>query len=278
MEYEELFPGHVSCTVEYEELFPSQLTHTDQSQSDRAIRDRYRIIIITTGAAPTDVTAEQDGLDTVQVTWTPPPAPPAAGYQVQVIVGTITTTKDTKGTSHTISVNQFGVYSIRVMSLFSSQHFPSEATAPVELTVRGTGISYVVFYTISMDAPAGTLAPIIFSTQSPAATSVSITWTQPEFSLPLQNYTVSLTRVTGSSQVLCPSVMDSRPSVTTMATVTSMEFTGLKEFSTYTVTVTASFSAFGMITDTSTSMGFTTLSTGITQNMDSVHNFLIMIY
>ena len=82
--------------------------------------------------------AEQDGPDTVIVTWTPPPAPPAAGYQVQVTVGTTTTTTDVTGTSHTISVNnQFGVYSIRVMSLSSSQHFPSEATAAVQVTVRG---------------------------------------------------------------------------------------------------------------------------------------------
>ena len=79
--------------------------------------------------------AEQDGSDTVVVTWTPPPAPPAAGYQVQVTVGNTTTTTDVAGTSHIISVNQFGAYSIRVMSL--SQHFPGEATAPVQVTVRG---------------------------------------------------------------------------------------------------------------------------------------------
>ena len=73
------------------------------------------------------------------VTWTPPPAPPAAGYQVQVTVGTTTTTTDVIAVSHTISVNnQFGVYGIRVMSL--SQHLPSEATAPVQVTVRGIAI------------------------------------------------------------------------------------------------------------------------------------------
>ena len=103
------------------------------------------------------------------------------------------------------------------------------------------------------------MAPVV-SISSLTTTSVSITWTQPEFSLPVMNYTVSLTRVTGSGQVLCPSVMDNRPPVTTMATVTSMEFTGLQEFSTYTVTVTARFSAFGLITQTPTSMDFTTLS------------------
>ena len=41
-----------------------------------------------------------------------------------------------------------------------------------------------------------------------------------------------------------------------------MEFTGLQKFSTYTVTVIARFSAFGIITQTQTSMDFTTLSAG----------------
>ena len=70
----------------------------------------------------------------ILVTWTPPPAAPAAGYQVQVTVGTTTTTTDVTGASCTISVNQFGVYSIEVRSL--SQHLPSDAT-PVEVTVKG---------------------------------------------------------------------------------------------------------------------------------------------
>ena len=91
------------------------------------------IILYTANVPPSNVVAEQTGPDTVLVTWTPPPAPPAAGYQVQVTAGTTTTTNVT-GTSHNISVNnQFGVYSIKVISL----HLPSEAIAPVELTVRG---------------------------------------------------------------------------------------------------------------------------------------------
>ena len=84
--------------------------------------------------APTDVMAEQYGPDTVLVTWTPPLIPPAAGYQVQV-TGNRNTTTDVTRTSHTISVNnQFGVYSIRVMSL--SQPLTSAANS-VEITVRG---------------------------------------------------------------------------------------------------------------------------------------------
>ena len=85
-------------------------------------------------APPTDVRAEQDGLDTVVVTWTPPPAPPAAGYHVQVTVGNTTiATANVLGMSYTISTSQIGVYSIRLISL----HFPSEDTTPAEVTVRG---------------------------------------------------------------------------------------------------------------------------------------------
>ena len=119
--------------------------------------------------------------------------------------------------------------------------------------------------------PAGTLAPVI-TPPSPTATSVSIIWTQPEFSLPVLDYNVSLTRVIGSS---CP---DSRSTVNTTATVTdtSVEFTGLQEFSTYTVTVIARFNAFGMITQTQTSMDFTTLSAGIQRHITVIPQIFIV--
>ena len=109
----------------------------------------------------------------------------------------------------------------------------------------------------------GTSGPHV-SISSLTTSSVNITWTQPEFSLPwpVLNYTVSLTRVIGH-QVICPWAMDSRLPVITMATVTSMEFTGLQEFSTYTVTVTAMFNAFCSLRQTPTSMRFTTHSAGI---------------
>ena len=90
-------------------------------------------IIILVDTVPVNVRAEQDGPDTVLVSWTPPPAAPA--YQVQATVNNTTTTTDVNGTSHTISVNnQFGVYSITVRALY--QHFTNEASAPVEVTVR----------------------------------------------------------------------------------------------------------------------------------------------
>ena len=92
----------------------------------------------------------------------------------------------------------------------------------------------------------GNLPPVI-STLSPTATSVTITWTQPEFSLPVVGYTVTVTRVTGSGQALCPSFVEEDQSTTTSPSVTTTTFTGLQEFSSYTVRVTASFSpAFGL--------------------------------
>ena len=82
---------------------------------------------------------------------------------------------------------------------------------------------------------------------SPTATSVTITWTQPEFSLPVVGYTVTVTRVTGSGQALCPSFVEEDQSTTTSPSVTTTTFTGLQEFSSYIVRVTANFNpAFGL--------------------------------
>ena len=101
------------------------------------------------------------------------------------------------------------------------------------------------------------------TTSSLTATSVTISWSpQPaQFRLPVVEYTVSLTRVNGSGQVLCVEYMDSRPAVTT--TNTSMSFTNLEEFSTYTVTVTTTFNVFGSNMDVPSDMMFTTSSFGM---------------
>ena len=97
------------------------------------------------------------------------------------------------------------------------------------------------YCTISGNLNPDTIAP------SPTATSVTITWTQPEFSLPVAGYTVTVTRVTGSGQVLCPSFVEEDQLTTTSPSVTSTTFTGLQEFSSYTVRVTANFCpAFGL--------------------------------
>ena len=94
----------------------------------------YSLNIFLEGEAITDVTAEQTGPDTMLISWTPPPAPAAAGYHVQVTVGTTTTTTDVLGTSNTVVVS-FGVYNIQVMTF--SPHFRGEVTAPLEIVIRG---------------------------------------------------------------------------------------------------------------------------------------------
>ena len=111
----------------------------------------------------------------------------------------------------------------------------------------------------------------IVSTSSLTATSVTISWSpQPaQFRLPLVEYTVSLTRVTGSGQTLCTQDMDSRPAVT--ATDTSMPFTSLEEFSTYTVTVTTTFNLFGSNMAKVAEVMFATPNAGITIAICMMH-------
>ena len=105
------------------------------------------------------------------------------------------------------------------------------------------------------------IGPAIITTSSHTATSVTISLSLPVFSLSVVEYTVSLTRVTGNGQELCTGFMDSRPAVTT--TDTSISFTGLEEFSTYTVTVTTTFNVFDSTMDVASDMMFTTSSAGM---------------
>ena len=100
------------------------------------------------GPPPTDVTAQQTGLNTVFIMWTAPSPPPTDGYQVLITRGSTTTAVDVIGTSRTISVdNQYGVYSIQVIAL--SRHLPSAATEPAEVTVIGNGIGTVYTYILN---------------------------------------------------------------------------------------------------------------------------------
>ena len=115
----------------------------------------------------------------------------------------------------------------------------------------------------------GFLPPVV-SAHLPTVRSVTITWTQPEFSLPVVGYRVHVTRRTGSnSQVLCPSFVEEDQSTTTSPSVTTSTFTGFQEFSIYTVRVTANFSpAFGLpgaLMATGSEI-FTTLSSGEYRN------------
>lgn len=98
----------------------------------------------------------------------------------------------------------------------------------------------------------GALTPI----SSLTATAV----TQPELSLPAIEYTVSLRRAAQGRQGLCTSFEDSRSAVPTNGQ--SLEFTDLEEFSTYSVTVMASFDVFGAPANRLVKTDFTTLGAG----------------
>ena len=110
----------------------------------------------------------------------------------------------------------------------------------------------------------GTFPPVISTLSSHTATSVTITWTQPEsesdFSIPVEMYTVTVTRLNGLAAARCVTYTESRLPVTTTSTVMSVQFTDLQEFSSYRATVTAMFSATFEVTHASTNLEFTTLS------------------
>ena len=97
-------------------------------------------------------------------------------------------------------------------------------------------------------------------TSSLTATSVTISWSPATNSLPAESYTVSLTRMTGDDNGMCVLPSDVRPMMNISPSTTSMEFTDLAEFSSYTVTV--STVALGDTSEPSSTI-FTTLSAGM---------------
>ena len=82
--------------------------------------------------------------------------------------------------------------------------------------------------------------PPVVSIPSPAATSVTITWTQPEFSRTVTGYTVTVTL--GDNEGMCYNVEEDDRVATTEPGVTTTMITGLEEFRNYRVTVTATLS------------------------------------
>ena len=75
---------------------------------------------------------------------------------------------------------------------------------------------------------------ITITFSSLTATSVTISWTQPPFSLPMDEYRVELRRITDSRQ-LCMMVEDRKFKMTTG--ISTVEFTNLQEFSIYNITI-----------------------------------------
>ena len=81
------------------------------------------------------MTAKQTGLNTVLISWTAPPAPPANGYKILVTGARNVNTTEHMTTRTIGTTDKLGVFIIRVMS--RSQHLPSQASEPANVTVRG---------------------------------------------------------------------------------------------------------------------------------------------
>ena len=87
------------------------------------------------GGDITDLTAEQTGLTTVQVTWTAPPGPPAGGYQITVAEASIDVTGHES--PYTFTPSQLGVHTVQVM--YTSLYFDPGQAVSVMVTVEGEG-------------------------------------------------------------------------------------------------------------------------------------------
>ena len=102
--------------------------------------------------------------------------------------------------------------------------------------------------------------PINITFSSLTATSVTISWTQPPFSLPMDEYRVELRRVTGARQ-LCTMVEDYRSKMT--SSTSTVEFTNVHEFSIYNVTITVILPS-GFTATLTPTVEFTTKASGTT--------------
>ena len=101
--------------------------------------------------------------------------------------------------------------------------------------------------------------PLNVTFSSLTSTSVTISWTQPPFSLPMDEYRVELRRVTGPRQ-LCTMVEDNTSKMTTG--ISTVELTNLHEFSIYNVTITVTLQSGFNATLTPT-VEFTTKAAGM---------------
>ena len=82
-------------------------------------------------------------------------------------------------------------------------------------------------------------APLTVTTSSLSARSVFLSFSQHEFSLPIVQHSVTLTRVTGSSQMLCPTTTHKIPVV--IIRNNTLFVTDLEEYSRYSVTIDTTF-------------------------------------
>ena len=88
------------------------------------------------GGVITNLTAVQATLNTVRVTWTAPPGPPAM-YQIMVDAPENDFNVTATESPYSLNISELGVHGIQV--LYTSQHFPNEQAMPVEVNVGGEG-------------------------------------------------------------------------------------------------------------------------------------------
>lgn len=94
------------------------------------------------------------------------------------------------------------------------------------------------------------------------ATYISISWTQPEYSLPTDVYWVELRRLVGDERQLCPMVEDYK--FIRAPGISNVEFADLHEFSIYQINITTSIAKSEMnVTLTDDTAEFTTLIVGM---------------
>ena len=201
--------------------------------------------------------AEQVGFNDVYVSWSTT-AIPSQGYRITAEPGGVSITARFPTQ---ITLQQPGVYNIRVMS--QSLHYPGGTAGPVELTLRGKDDPIICRISCYNTALVGFLPPVI-TTSSVTATTVTVSLAQPPFSFTPVNYTVTLTRVTGSGQALCNSTQHSRTmAVPPTNNFTSVMFTDLQEFSTYTIAADARFREFRLNPTRASTATFATISAGM---------------
>ena len=105
--------------------------------------------------------------------------------------------------------------------------------------------------------------PINITSSSLTSTSVTTSWIQPPFSLPMDVYRVELRRVTGARQ-LCQQVEDYQSKMTTRgASTLSVDFSSLQEFSMYQVTILV-ITTSGFNATLTPTVEFTTKAAGMT--------------
>ena len=109
----------------------------------------------------------------------------------------------------------------------------------------------------------GNLAPDI-SEVSAAATSVTIMWTQPQFSREVTSYTITVSARDNTGMERCSGYVEDDRIASTQPSVSTTMLAGLEEFREYRVTVLATFTSEFVTNPTaeSSSMNFATLGAG----------------